>query len=130
MDHRAGHIEDNVISTAGKPYQCIVLRAWHNESFCALDLFVKTLHACGGVIRNNLAPELRPKADDEVHSSCRGPWFSDSGDCRGELLGFLRVQNVKLQVRMRGRSKSEDSSLRRVHAGIISSAIYSAARLQ
>ena len=36
-------------------------------------------------------------------------------------LRFLRVQNVELQVGMRGRSEGEDSSLRRVHAGIISS---------
>ena len=82
-----------------------MLRAWHNESFCAPDLLVKALHARRGVIWDNIAPELRPKADDEVHSSCSGPWFTDSGDCRGELLAFLRVQNVKLQVRMGGRSK-------------------------
>lgn len=53
----------------------------------------------------NIAPELRPKADDEIRSSRSGSWFTDSGDCRGELLAFLRVQNVKLQVRMGGRSK-------------------------
>src|ERR1700733_10936443 len=120
MDDRAGHIEDNVISTARQPYQRIMLRGWHNESFCALDLVVKSLHARRVVLWNNIAPELRPKADNEVHSSRGGPWFTDSGDCRGELLAFLRVQKVKLQVRMRGRSKSEDSSLRRVHPGIIS----------
>src|ERR1700719_2573688 len=96
-----------------------MLRAWHNESFCALDLAVKALYVRRGIVGNNIAPELRPKADHEVHSSCGGSWFTDSGDRRGELLAFLRVQNVKLQVRMRGRSKSEDSSLRRVHAGII-----------
>jgi len=28
------------ISTARQPYQRIMLRAWHNESFCALDLLV------------------------------------------------------------------------------------------
>src|SRR5216683_2429510 len=100
-----------------------MLRAWHNESLSALDLVVKALHARNRVIWNNIAPELRPKADDEVHSSCGGPWFTNRGDCRRELLAFLRVQNVKLQVRMRGRSKSEDSSLRRVHAGIISGAM-------
>src|ERR1700733_6767820 len=124
MDNRAGHIEDNVISTAGQPYQRIMLRGRHNQSFCALDLLVKALHARRGVLWNNIAPELRPKADDEVHSSCGGSWFTDRGDRRGELLGFLRVQNVKLQVRMRGCSKSEDSSLRCVHAGIISSTIF------
>src|SRR5882762_5571862 len=123
MDDRAGHIEDNVISTAGQPYHRIMLRAWHHESFCALDLFVKALDARRSVIGNNIAPELRPKTDDEVHSSCGGPWFTDRGNCRRELLAFLRLQNVKLQVRMRGRSKSEDSSLRRIHAGIISGAI-------
>src|SRR6202011_544445 len=94
-----------------------------NESFCALDLVVKALQARRGVIWNNIAPELRPKADDKVHPSCGGPWFTDSGDCRGELLAFLRVQNVKLQVRVRRGSKSEDSNLRRVHAGIISGTI-------
>src|ERR1700722_7316505 len=100
MDNRAGHIEDNVICTAGQPHQRIVLRGWHNESFCAVDLVVKPLQARRGVIWNNVAPELRPKADDEVHSSCGGPLFTDSGDRRGELLVFLRVQSVKLQVRM------------------------------
>ncbi len=119
MDDCAGHIEDNVISTTGQPYQRIMLRAWHNESFRTLDLGVEALHARRGVLWNNLAPELRPKADDEVHSSYGGPRFTDSGDCGGELLAFLCVQNVKLQVRMRGGSKGEDSSLRCVHAGII-----------
>src|SRR5258708_21139290 len=123
MDDRAGHIEDNVIRTAGEPYQRIMLRARHDESFFALDLFVETFYARRGVIWKNIAPELRPKADDEVHSSCGGPWFTDSGDYRGELLASLRVQNVKLQVRMRGRSKSEDSSLRRLHAALISGTI-------
>src|SRR6202011_4261995 len=123
MDDRAGHIEDNVVSAAGQPYQRIMLCAWHNESFCALDLVVKALHAWRGVIWNNIAPELRPKADDEVHSSCRGPGFTDRGDCRGEFLAFLRVEKIKLQVCMRGGSKSEDSRLRRVHAGIISGTI-------
>ena len=121
MDDRAGHIEENVISTAGEPYQRIMLRGWHNEFFCALDLFVEAFDGRRGVVWNNIPPELWPKADYEVHSSGGGPWFADSGDGRGELLGFLRVKNVKLEVRMRGRSKSEDSSLGRVHAGIISS---------
>ena len=119
----AGHIEENVISAAGQPYQRIMLRARHNESFRALDLLVKAFDAGRGVIGNHIAPQLRPKADDEVHSSCGGPWFTDGGDCRRELFAFLRVQNVKLQVGMRGRSKSEDSSLRRVHAGIIAASI-------
>ena len=128
MDDRAGHVEDNVISTAGQPHQGIVLRGWHNESFCAVDLrapdrVVEAFHALRRVVRNNIAPELRPEADDEVHSSRSGPWFTDSGDCRGELLAFFRVENVELEIRMRGRSKSEDSSLRRVHAGIISDTI-------
>src|ERR1700751_3361558 len=114
MDDCTGHIEDNVKSTAGQPHQRIVLRAWHNESFCALDLFVEALHTRRRVVRNNIAPELRPKTDDEVHSSGGGSWFTDSGNRRGKLLPLLRVQNVKLQIRMRGRSKSEDSSLRRV----------------
>jgi hypothetical protein len=118
-----GHIEDNVIRTAGQPYQRIMLRGWHDKSFCALDLVVKARHARRGVIRNDIAPKLRPKADDEVHSSCGGPWFTDRGDCRSELLASLCVQKVKLQIRMRGRSKSEDSSLGRVHAGIISGSI-------
>src|SRR5258708_1929965 len=123
MDDRAGHIEDNVISTAGQPHQRIMLRGWHNESFCALDLFVEALHARRGILRNNIAPELRPKADDEVHSARRSSWFTDTGDCRGELFPFRSVQKVKLQVCMRGSAKRENSSLRREHAGIISSAI-------
>src|ERR1700677_3815596 len=97
-----------------------MLRAWHNESFRALDLFVKANHARRGVVWKNFAPEFGPKADDEVHSSRGGPWFTDSGDCRDKLRAFVRVQNVKFQVRMRGGSKSEDSGLRRVHGGIIS----------
>src|ERR1700722_2421389 len=124
MNDRAGHIEDNVISTAGQPYQRIMLRSWHNESLCALDLFIKTLDARSSVTGNNIAPELRPKADDEVHSSCGGTRFTDRRNCRRKLIALLSVQNVKLQVRMRGRSKSEDSSLRRVHAGIISGTIF------
>src|ERR1700733_12534465 len=123
MDHRAGHIEDNVIRTAGQPYQRIVLRGWHHESFRSMDLVVEALHARKRFLGNNLAPQLRSKANDEVHSSRRRPGFTDSGDCRGELPAFLRVQNVKLQVRMRGRSKSEDSSLRRVHTASISGTI-------
>src|SRR5882672_5462903 len=122
MDNGAGHIEDNVVRTARQPYQRIMLGAWHNKSFCTLDLFVKALHAWRGIIWNNFAPELGAKANDEVHSSCGSPWFSDSGDCRGKFLAFVCVQNVKLQVGMRGRSKREDSSLRRIHAGIISGA--------
>src|SRR5277367_6540033 len=103
-----------------------MLRAWHDESFCASDLVIKARYAWRGVIWSDVAPELGPKTDDEVHSACGGPWFTDRGDGRGELLAFLRVQNVKLQVRMRGGSKNEDSSLRRVHQGIISSAILAA----
>jgi hypothetical protein len=123
MKDRAGHIENNVLSAAGQPYNRIMLRAWHNKSFCALDLFVEALHARRRILGDNLAPELRPKADHEVHSSRSGTWFTDRGNRRGELPGFLRVQNVKLQVRMGGGSKREDSSLRRVHAGIILSTI-------
>ena len=100
-----------------------MLRAWHNEPFCTPDLAVKARDARRSVVRNNIAPELGPKADDEVHSSCGGPWFTDSGDCGHELLALLWVQNVKLQIRMGGRPKSEDSSLRRVHAGIIAGTI-------
>ena len=43
--------------------------------------------------------------------------FTNSRDGRCELFAFLRVQNIKLEVRMGGRSKSKDSSLRRIHAG-------------
>ena len=50
------------------------------------DFLVEALYAGRGVVRNHLAPELRPKADDEVHSSGGGPWFTDRGDGRGELL--------------------------------------------
>src|SRR5580698_529707 len=123
MDDRAGHIEDNVISTAGEPNHRIMLRARHYKPFCAFDLVVKSLDAQRSVVWNNIAPELRPKADDEVHSACGGPWFTNGGDGGRELLAFLRVQNVELQVRMRGRSKSKDSSLGRVHAGIISGTV-------
>src|ERR1700744_6521738 len=121
MNDLAGHIEDNVVSTAGEPHQRIMLRIGHHESFCALDLFVKALHTRRGVIRNDIAPELRSKANDEVHSSSSGPWFTDRGDGRGELLAFFRFAKIKLQVRVRRGSKSEYSSLRRVHAGIIAS---------
>src|ERR1700728_3879553 len=118
MDYRAGHVEDNVISTAGKPYQRVVLRGRHHESFYALDLVIEASHVRRSVLWNNIAPEFKPKSDDEIYSSGSGPWFTDSGDIGGDLLAFLRVQNVKFQVRMRRRSKSENSSLRCVHAGI------------
>src|ERR1700684_2887985 len=98
-----------------------MLLAWHNESVCAPDLLI-TPHPRRRVMRNNFSPELWPKADDKVHSSCGRARFTDSGDCRGELPDFLRVQNVRLQVRMRARSKSEDSRLGRVH--VIDSATY------
>jgi hypothetical protein len=78
-----------------------MLRAWHHESFCALDLSVKALHARRGIVWDNIAPKLRPKADDEVHSSRGGPGFTDSGDGSGKLLAIFRVQKVKLQVRVR-----------------------------
>jgi hypothetical protein len=94
--------------------------ASHNQSFHSPDLLVKTRHTRRGFVWNDIAPELRPKANDEVHSSRGGSWFPDRGDDRGEFLRFLRVQNVKLQVRMRGGSESEDASLGCVHhAGII-----------
>ena len=119
MDDTAGHVEDNVISTTGQPYQRIVLSAWHHESLCTPDLLVETLDAQRCVL-SELAPELGPKADDEVHSSSRGSRFTDRSNCRGELLASSRVEKVELQVGMRGGSKSEDAGLRRVHAGIIS----------
>src|SRR5271155_2459861 len=96
-----------------------MLRTRHNESLYSPDLLVKTRHTCRSVVWNNIAPELRPKANDEVHSSRGGSWFTDRGDDRGELLAFLRIQNVKLKVRMRGGSESEDASLGCVHTGII-----------
>jgi len=68
MDDRTGLIEDNVIGTAGQLYQRIMLRAWHNKSFCALNIFVKALHTRRRIIWNKLAPKFRPKADIEVHS--------------------------------------------------------------
>src|SRR5215467_1102002 len=92
-----------------------MLRARHNESFCAPDLVIKARDSRRSVIWKDIATKLRPKTDDEIHSSCRGPGFADRGDCRREPLAFLRIQSVKFQVRVRGRSKSEDSSLRCVH---------------
>src|ERR1700733_11233550 len=97
-----------------------MLSAWHNESFRAPDFLVKALYVGRRVNGNDIAPQLGPKADDEVHSSRGGPWFTDRGDCRGELPAFLRVKKIELQVRVRGCSKGEDSGLRRVHAGMIS----------
>src|ERR1700691_1414412 len=105
MNDRAGHIEDNVISTAGQPYQRIMLSAWHYEALRAPDLLVKARYVWRRVIRNDIAPELRPKADDEVHSCCGGPRFTDRGDCRSELLAVLRGEEVKLQVGMGGGAK-------------------------
>ena len=124
MNDGAGHVEDDVVRAAGEPYQRVMLRGRHNEIFYALDRFVEALHAGGGVLGNNFAPELRAKADDEVHASGGGSWLADGGDGGGELLAFVRVENVELEVRMRGGSESEDSSLRRVHAGIISGVIW------
>src|ERR1700691_994760 len=123
MNDRAGHIEDNVISTAGQPYQRIMLSAWHYEALRAPDLLVKARYVRRRVIRNDIAPELRPKADDEVHSCRGGPWFTDGGDSGCELPAFLRVEKVELQVGMRGGAKSEDAGLRCVHVEIISGRI-------
>src|ERR1700677_1235476 len=120
MDDRARHVEDNIIRTAGQPHECVVLSAWHHESFRALDLLVKTLQARRRVNLSDVAPELRPKADDEVDASCCGSRFTDRGNCRGKLLRSLGVEKVELQVGVRGSSKSEDAGLRCVHAGIIS----------
>src|SRR6202034_2762667 len=100
MEDRAGHIEDNVISTPGQPYQRIMLSAWHNESFSALDFAIETHDARRRIIWNDIAPEFRPEADDEVHSSSGSPRFTDRSNCRGELLALLCVQKVELQVRM------------------------------
>src|SRR5215831_4337607 len=92
-----------------------MLRARHNESFRVPDLVIKARDSRRSVIWKDIAPKLRPKTDDEVHSSCRGPGFADRGDSRREPFVLSRIQIVKFQVRVRGRSKSEDSSLRRVH---------------
>src|SRR5215469_16536335 len=100
-----------------------MLRAWHNKSFFALDRTVEALNAGRRGVGNNIAPELRPKTNHEIHSSRGGPWLPDRRDCRSEPHGFRRIVEVKLQVRMRGGSKSEDSSLRRVHPRIIASAV-------
>ena len=78
-----------------------MLRAGHDETLYALDLFVKAFYARRNVIGNDIATELRTKADDEVHSSRGGPWFTNSRDGRCELFAFLRVQNIKLEVGMR-----------------------------
>src|SRR5262245_65155269 len=115
MDDCTSHTEDNVVGTAGQPNQHIMLRARHNESFLSFYLLIKALDSRRNVIGKDIAPKLGPKTNDEVHSSSRGPWFADGGDCSCELLFLLRVQNVKFQVRVRGRSKREYSSLRRVH---------------
>src|SRR5579859_7789395 len=100
-----------------------MLSARHNESLNAVDVAVKSFQARRGVLRNKFSPEFRSEADDKVHSSGGGPWFTDRGDCRSECLALSRVQNVELQVRMRGRSEGKNSSLRRIHAGIISGTI-------
>src|SRR5215469_7593108 len=91
-----------------------MLRAGHNESFRAPDLFITARDSRRSVIWIDVAPKLGPKADYEVHSSYRGPWFADGGNCRRELLVLLRIHSVKFQVRVRGRSKSKNSSLWRV----------------
>jgi len=101
MDDRARHIEENVISTAGQPHQRIVLRGRHDESFRALDRFVKTLDVRRNVVGNDVAPEFRAKADDEVHSSGGGAWFADRGNCGRELVAFLFIEDVEFQVSMR-----------------------------
>jgi len=54
-----------------------------------------------------------------VVSSDRFDGSADRGDRRSELLAFLRVEKVKLQVGMRGGTESEDAGLRRIHAGTI-----------
>ena len=69
-----------------------MLRAWHDESFFALRL-VEAFNV----------------------RSC--PLFVNRRDGRRELSAFRWVQNIELQIRVRGRSKSENAGLRRVHAG-------------
>ena len=121
-DDRAGHIENDVIGTPGQPYQRIMLTARHDESFSAPDVAVKAHDAWRRVIWNNIAPEFRPEPDDEVHSSRGGARFTDRSDRSGKLLAFLRVQKIKLQIRMRGGSKRKYSRLGRVHGATISGA--------
>ena len=90
------------------------------KSSDTLDVFVEALDVGWSVLGKNSAPEFRAKADDEVHAACSGSWLANGCDGGGKLLAFGRVENVKFQVRMRRGSKGEDSSLRRVHAEIIS----------
>src|SRR6516164_3757880 len=115
MDNRPGHIEDNVIGTAGQPHQRIMLRARHNESFRAPDLVIKARDSRRSVIWKDIAPKLGPKSNDEVHSGCRGPWVPDGGDGSQKSLAFFRVQNAKPKIGMRGVSKSKDPSRGRIH---------------
>lgn len=119
MNHRTRHVKKNVISAAGQPHQCIMLCSRHHETFRALDLTVEAFDTRRNVIWNNLVPELRPESDDEVHSPRSGSRLANGRNCGGELPAFFRIRNIKLQIGVRGRSKSEDSSLRRLHAVII-----------
>ena len=119
MEHLAGHIEDNVISTPGQPYQRVVLRARHNESFCAFDVVVKSLYVRRGICWNNIAPELGTKADDKVHATGGRPGFTNCRDSGGELIALVCVQEIELEVGVLGRSESEYPGLGRVHARII-----------
>ena len=97
-------------------------RARHHESVNAPDLLVEPLHAFRHIARSQAAPQLRPEADDEIHSSRRRSWLPYVRNLRRELLTLCRIRDVELQVRVRRRAKSKNSSLGRVHAGIISSA--------
>jgi hypothetical protein len=120
MNDGASHIEDNVIGAAGQPHQSVMLRAWHDEALYTLDRFVETFEAGRGVVGKEITPQFGPKPDYKVHACCGGSRLTDRGDRRGEFFALLRVQEVKLKVRVRGGPEREDSSLRRVHAGIIS----------
>ena len=120
VDDGAGHIKDNVVRTAGEPHHCIVLRGRHHKPFRPSDLAVEPRYSRRGVIGSDPVPKLRPKANNEVHATCCGPWLTNRCDRGGKLRGSLRVHEVELEVRMGGGPKSEDSSLGRVHARILS----------
>jgi hypothetical protein len=86
-----------------------------SRTFRTLNILVEAFNLRRGMIGNDLPPELRPEADDEVHASRSGSWFTNRGDSGGELSASLPVEEVELQVRVRRGSKGEDPSLWRVH---------------
>jgi hypothetical protein len=112
-------VEEYVVPTSRKPQDGIVLCGRHDEPVFPGDFRVESLYACGRVIGSDFVPQLRPEPYDQVDSANGGSRLAQSGDCENELFPVAFVQDIKFQVRVRCRSKSEYSCLRSLHGSRI-----------